>query len=115
MRTIKKFILLSVVAALLIPASATIAQTTGATGIEEVLVTGRKREESLTEVPVSISVFNQGLLEDAGIAAQDDLFAATPGLDYGNWNGTRTDNNPGVRGVQSELRASKLIQSRFDQ
>ncbi len=91
--------------ALISPVGAIAQNGTGAT-IEEVLVTGRKREESLTDVPVSISVFNATLLADAGIDQQDDLFAATPGLDYGNWNGTRTDNNPGVRGVQSELRAS---------
>lgn len=107
MKTIQKIVLTSGFAALLAPV-ATLAQTTNAptATIEEVLVTGRKRSESLTDVPVSISVFNEALLAEAGIVAQDDLFAATPGLDYGNWNGTRTDNNPGVRGVQSELRAS---------
>ena len=77
-----------------------------AMGLEEIVVTGRKRAENLTDVPVSISVFSESLIADAGIIQQDDLFALTPGLDYGNWNGTRTDNNPGVRGVQSELRAS---------
>lgn len=104
-----KLLLFLAAAGLSIPAHLS-AQTTNApeasTSIEEVLVTGRKRSESLTDVPVSISVFNETLLAEAGIATQDDLFAATPGLDYGNWNGTRTDNNPGVRGVQSELRAS---------
>ena len=78
---------------------------TGA-GLEEIVVTGRKRTESLIDVPVSISVFSEALIAEAGIVSQDDLFALTPGLDYGNWNGSRTDNNPGVRGVQSELRAS---------
>jgi len=82
-----------------------IAQDAGL-GIEEIVVTARKREENLTDVPVSISVFSADLIAEAGITSQDDLFLATPGLDYGNWNGTRTDNNPGVRGVQSELRAS---------
>lgn len=84
----------------------TVVVAQGAAEIEEVLVTGRKRSESLTDVPVSISVLNETLLEEAGINSQDDLFAATPGLDFGNNNGTRTDNNPGIRGVQSELRAA---------
>ena len=41
-----------------------------------------------------------------GIDSQDDLFEVTPGLDYSNWNGNRSANNPGIRGVQSDLRAS---------
>lgn len=104
----KKIILSTGLAALLMPVASTLAQTTNETTatIEEVLVTGRKREESLTEVPVSISVFDITALEDQGIDSQDDLFAATPGLDYSNFNGTRDGNNPGVRGVQSDLRAS---------
>lgn len=86
-----------------------VAQTTNAPqseSIEEILVTGRKREESLIEVPVSISVFNAAALAEQGINSEDDLFAATPGLDYSNFNGSRQANNPGVRGVQSDLRAS---------
>ena len=55
---------------------------------------------------MSISVFNAELISTAGIINQDDLFSLTPGMDYQNHNGTRTDNNPGIRGVQSELRAS---------
>ena len=111
MKNIHTSVLVGSLAFALLPVGSSYAQTTNAPGgnatsIEEVLVTGRKRSESLTDVPVSISVFNETLLAEAGIATQDDLFAATPGLDYGNWNGTRTDNNPGVRGVQSELRAS---------
>lgn len=90
----------------LLPANSVIAQTGTTATIEEVLVTGRKREESLTDVPVSISVFNITALEDQGIASQDDLFAATVGLNYTSNTGDRTGNRPGVRGVQSELTAS---------
>ena len=78
----------------------------GVNTIDEVLVTGRKREESLTDVPVSISVFNATALQEQGIDSEGDLFAATPGLDYSNFNGSRQANNPGVRGVQSNLRAA---------
>lgn len=69
-------------------------------------MTGRKRSESLTDVPVSISVFNAEALGEQGIDSEDDLYAATPGLDFSNFNGSRQANNPGVRGVQSDLRAS---------
>ena len=47
-----------------------IAQGAGAV-IEEIVVTGRKREEILTDVPVSISVFNSEALLERGIDSQD--------------------------------------------
>ena len=78
----------------------------GANALEEIVVTGRKREENLIDVPVSISVWNSAALEEQGIVRQDDLFNATVGLDYVNWAGNRNQNNPGVRGVQSDLRAT---------
>jgi iron complex outermembrane receptor protein len=74
--------------------------------LDEITVTARKREENLVDIPVSISVFSAEKLFDLGINSQDDLFAATPGLDYSNFSGTRSGNNPGIRGVQSDLRAS---------
>lgn len=99
-----KIILSASLAMLCLPATTTVAQTPTVTALEEIVVTGRKRAESLTDVPVSISVFDEDLLFQAGIATQDDLFAATVGLDLGIRNGTRTDNSPGVRGVQSTVR-----------
>lgn len=67
---------------------------------EEITVTARKREESLQEVPVAISVFTESALEDAGISTARDLFANTPGLNYD----TGFDQNaatPAIRGVTS--------------
>lgn len=69
--------------------------------LEEILVTGRKREESLTEVPVSISVWSSANLKDAGILTQQDLFDATPGLTFDSVNGDRNSSNPSIRGVQA--------------
>lgn len=85
-----------------------VAQTGGAeaVGLEEIVVTGRKRAENLIDVPVSISVWSAEGLAQQGIENQETLFDATVGLDYSNWNGTRTQNNPGIRGVQSDLRAN---------
>lgn len=59
------------------------AQQSGADdGIDEVVVTARKREENLIDVPVSISVLNSELLREAGIVRQQDLFEMTVGLEY---------------------------------
>jgi iron complex outermembrane recepter protein len=69
--------------------------------LEEVVVTARKREESLKDVPVSISVISADFINESGIRDQYDLFQLTPGINYGeerDRNGAR----PGVRGVQAQ-------------
>jgi iron complex outermembrane receptor protein len=73
---------------------------------DEVVVTGRKRDENLIEVPVSISVFGAQEIADRGILSQADLFEATPGLTFDINTDGRQGVNPGVRGVQSELIAT---------
>lgn len=50
--------------------------------LEEIVVTARKREENLQEVPVSISVLNAELIRDAGIIDPRDIFELAPGIDY---------------------------------
>jgi len=103
------FGLLAAVMALAIPVGV-VAQEDGnedsAFALDEITVTARKREENLTDVPVSISVFSADRIFELGIDSQDDLFEVTPGLNYSNWNGNRSANNPGIRGVSSDLRAS---------
>ena len=80
---------------------------TGAS-LEEILVTGRKREESLVDVPVSISVFSAASLIEQGIITQQDLFDSTPGLTYDTATGDRNSSQPAVRGVQSNEIATTL-------
>ena len=87
--------------ALSMPSAFVAAQTGSSATIEEVLVTGRKREESLTDVPVSISVWSANNLEEAGISSQQDLFDSTPGLSFDTATGDRNSAQPAVRGVQS--------------
>jgi iron complex outermembrane receptor protein len=73
--------------------------------LEEVVVTARKREESLQEVPVSITVLGDELLKDAGVYSQRDLFQLTPGVNYSE----AVDRNsalPAVRGVQANEAAT---------
>ena len=59
------------------------AESTSALAIEEIVVTARKREESLKDVPVSISVVTSDFLSEAGIRDQYDLFQLVPGINYG--------------------------------
>jgi iron complex outermembrane receptor protein len=52
----------------------------GQMALEEIIVTARKREEALQDVPVAVTAFSAEALEIAGIANTRDLQEATPGL-----------------------------------
>ena len=69
--------------------------------IEEVVVTARKREESLTDVPVAISAFNSEGLKAAGIDELGDILDNTVGMVFNDRDGTRVNSQPGVRGIKS--------------
>ena len=68
--------------------------------IEEVVVTARKREESLNDVPVAINAFNAEGLEAAGIDELGDVLDNTVGMVYNERDGNRSQTQPGVRGIK---------------
>jgi iron complex outermembrane receptor protein len=78
----------------------TAAAQEGAERLEEIIVTARKREENLQEVPVSISVLGEDFIREAGILTQRDLFEMTPGIHYDEAI-DRNSAQASVRGVQS--------------
>jgi iron complex outermembrane receptor protein len=49
-------------------------------GLEEIVVTARKREESLQDTPVSVTAFTGDMLEQQHITSLDDVAEATPNL-----------------------------------
>jgi iron complex outermembrane receptor protein len=49
-------------------------------GLEEVVVTARKRDESLFDVPVAINAFSEQEIESAGILRPQDFIALTPNM-----------------------------------
>ena len=68
--------------------------------LEEIVVTARKVEERLQDVPLSVRAFSGDALQDAGIVNVTDLAAATPGLAYATDLG-RTAERPVVRGISA--------------
>ena len=50
--------------------------------LEEVVVTSRRYEESVSDAPVAVNVLSQGFLENNRIDRQDDIFSYTPGATY---------------------------------
>lgn len=66
--------------------------------LEEVVVTAQKRDESMQDVPVSISAFSEDFIRQAGVDDVDDIISFTPGL---TGSSTGTVANWGVRGITS--------------
>lgn len=76
--------------------------------LEEVIVTARRREQLLQEVPDSITVFNQRQLDDANIVNAADLATYTPSLSVNTRFGG--DNTTfAIRGFQQELRTTASV------
>jgi len=67
--------------------------------LEEVVVTAQRREESVQDVPVSISAISGDSLDNLNITDPGRLELLTPGLNWGNATGGRSW--PTLRGVDT--------------
>ncbi len=65
--------------------------------LEEVVVTARKREEALMDVPLSITAITELELERQNVYAMEDLAQWTPALQFQDVNGAFQ--NPAIRGL----------------
>ena len=80
--------------------------------LEEILVTARRREESLQDVPVAITVLSTDFVQEANILDTFDLYAETPGVDYEQTRerlGGRTIIRGVVPGTQNPLEQKASI------
>jgi outer membrane receptor protein involved in Fe transport len=57
--------------------------------LEEVIVTARKREEAIQDVPVSVTAFSGNQLRDAGITNIKEIGLVTPGLQVDQGSGAQ--------------------------
>lgn len=77
------------------------AQTSQArVGIEEIVVTARKREERLQDVPITVSVATSQMLESAQVRSGFDLARLIPGLTF-ETIGTVSNMKPIIRGTST--------------
>lgn len=67
--------------------------------LEEVVVTARKREESLQETPIAVSAFSGENLEELGMRDMASLRNVVPNVDLYEGNGTGGSGNIFIRGV----------------
>jgi outer membrane receptor protein involved in Fe transport len=70
--------------------------------LEEVIVTARKRQENLQEVPLSVTAFNASTLQDYRMFSPEDIAGFTPGFSFVNSFGRDSD-RPVVRGMSNIL------------
>lgn len=78
----------------------TLAQDDSEILLDEIVITGRNREETLQDVPVSTSVISDSLIEDAGITTLYDLYEMVPGLHFDEGE-DRLAALPSIRGIQA--------------
>ena len=70
--------------------------------LEEVVVTARKRSESLQDVPMSVSAIGQEMIADRSLQSIDDVARYSPGLSFSKAFGRSTE-RPVIRGLGNVL------------
>ncbi len=71
--------------------------------LEEVVVTARKREESLQDVPIAVTALTADSIEERNINNLTDLAQFTPGFSYTTAFGRNNNERPAVRGQSTIL------------
>jgi iron complex outermembrane recepter protein len=84
--------------ALLLGTILTIGATEAFAQIEEIVVTTRKREESLQQVPITVTAFTAEAIERQGIRGITELAKYTPGLNFDKGFAPQ-DTRPNIRGL----------------
>ena len=69
-----------------------------ASTLNEVVVTARRKEESLQKVPTSIAAFSQQMLAEKSISSPFDLDHAVPGLEISGGSGVSNQPSYAIRG-----------------
>jgi len=75
----------------------TATEPAAAGALEEIVVTATRREETISRVPVSVTAFNQEMIDQKGIKDFQDVVRFTPGVSIDN-TGT---NAISIRGISS--------------
>ncbi len=71
-------------------------------GLEEIVVTAQRREQSIQDVPVSMSAIGQEQLDSQGVRSVDDLVELTPGVTFARTGfGSDLGSTISIRGISS--------------
>ena len=102
--SITKYVLGGLISLTLLPLYFVSFEAVGQNLIEEIIVTARKREENLQDVPISISAFSASRIEDLGLKSLDDISLFTPGFSMTSFLGRQPGSDrPEMRGITTIL------------
>ena len=76
--------------------------------LEQVIVTARKREDLIQEVPLSVSVLTTTQIEDRAIRDLQDISQETPGLVYENYATAGLSTAAVIRGMGQTFTAARI-------
>ena len=79
-----------------------------AVALDEVVVTARKRQETIQDVPLSVKAFSSKEMEQRGYSGLDDIAAATPGFTYEGFMTGGAHGNPVIRGLAQTFTTSRI-------
>jgi outer membrane receptor protein involved in Fe transport len=75
--------------------------------VERIVVTAARREQLLSEVPVSVAAYTPERIDQQGIRSIDDIARLTPGVTFARGDGRNAGaSNIAIRGISSTVAAS---------
>jgi iron complex outermembrane receptor protein len=77
-------------------------QAAGPVTLQEVVISAQKREESLQDVPISVTVFSQEKLDLMGVGNLNGVQESTPNLTFAQQSGDQNSARVTLRGIGSE-------------
>ena len=76
--------------------------------MEEVIVSARKRDESLQEIPLSVTPFTMEQMERRAFTGVEDIAASTPGFSYEGFSTSGTNGNAVIRGLAQQFTTARI-------
>ena len=77
-------------------------------GVEEVIVSARKKDETIQDIPLAVTPFFEGQMERRGFTGMEDIAAATPGFTYEGFITAGTNGNAVIRGLAQQFTTSRI-------
>ncbi len=71
-------------------------------GLEEIIVTARRREEAMQDTPISVSALSSASLERSNVQALDDITRLMPNVSIQAQSGFLSGNTAFIRGIGSQ-------------
>lgn len=76
--------------------------------VEEVIVSARKRDESIQDIPLSVTPFTADQMERRAFTGIEDIAATTPGFTYEGFITAGTNGNAVIRGLAQQFTTSRI-------